>query len=243
MSQNRYPQKTPAEYRMEEEYLAQNGTRRVPIVVCVDCSYSMRQNQRLQKVMEGLHAFRQEMENDRIACDTVELCLVQFSGEAARVVCDFATPDVLQLPDTLATEGETPLADAVNLALEMIEQRKARYADYGISYYRPWMVIIGDGDETRSDRQLQETARRLRAEYDAKHLNVLCVIVGDDSQVRNESSSLRSLSPDGKVHFLRDLKFCEFFGWFSRSIHKASMSMSGEELLYEPTGDWAEILG
>ena len=61
-------------------------------------------------------------------------------------------------------DGGTPLADAVELALENLEERKRRYEDNGISFYRPWLVVIGDGVETGSFKQLEETARKLKEE-------------------------------------------------------------------------------
>lgn len=239
MKQGRYPIKSAREYRIEEEEIARNASRRAPIIVCVDRSYSMRQQRRLEKVMEGLETFRSDMMADPIAQDSVELCLISFGGTMARVECDFATADRIHFPK-LEASGETPLADAIDLALENLQHRKVRYEDNGISFYRPWLVLIGDGDETQSSAQLEEAAHRLKREYDEKHLNVLCIIVGDEDRV--EYGSLLRLAPDGKVHYLRDLKFREFFGWLSRSLKKAGQSMSGEELKYEPTGSWSERL-
>ena len=142
----------------------------------------------------------------------------------------------------LEADGETPLADAVSLALENLERRKQRYEENGISYYRPWLLIIGDGDESRPSKQLDEMAQTLKEESDKKSLNVMCIMVGDEAMARRESGSLLRLAPDGEVRYLKDLKFREFFAWLSRSIQKTSQSMSGEEIYYEPTGDWAEIL-
>lgn len=237
----RFPEKTAELYRLEEAELADNGSRRAPIVVCVDCSFSMRKEHRLERVMDGLKDFCRDMNRDALARDSVEMCLISFGGSHASVECDFATPDHITLPQ-LEADGETPLADAVSLALENLELRKERYEDNGISFYRPWLVIIGDGDESRSSKHLDQMVQKLKEESDEKHLNVLCIMVGDEAMVRRESASLLRLSPDGTVQYLRDLKFREFFGWLSRSIQKTSQSMSGEEIYYEPTGDWAEIL-
>ena len=98
-----------------------------------------------------------------------------------------------------------------------------------------------EGVYTKQVKELNEAAALLKEESDAKHLNVLCVTVGDER--RMEYASLMKLAPDGKVHYLRDLKFKEFFSWLSRSIEKTSQSMSGEEVYYEPTTQWGEILG
>lgn len=237
---SKFPKKTPQEYLLEEEELCRNSERRTPITVCIDCSYSMRQQRRLVKVMEGLKQFCLDMAADTVANQSVELCIISFGGDMAVVERDFTAPDHMKLPELMA-DGETPLADAVKTALVNLEKRKHRYADNGNSYFRPWLIIIGDGDETRSAAELEEAAAILKEESDNKHLSVLCVTVGDKENMKCDS--LLKLSPDHKVHYLQDLKFQEFFTWLSRSIQKSAMSMTGEEVYYDPTTTWGEILG
>lgn len=190
-------------------------------------------------MLEGLQKFRREMAADLIACQSVELCLISFGGDQAVVERDFTPPDRLEISHLIA-DGGTPLADAVMTALENLEKRKIRYDDNGNSYYRPWLILVGDGDESGSSQALDRAAAVLKAESDAKHLSVLCVTVGDEDKI--ECSSLMKLAPDGKVQYLRDLKFGEFFSWLSRSIQKTSQSMSGEEVYFAPTTSWGEIL-
>ena len=57
-----------------------------------------------------------------------------------------------------------------------------------------------------------------------------------------ECASLLKLAPDGRVQYLRDMKFREFFSWLSRSIEKTSQSLQGEEVYYEPTSTWGEVI-
>ena len=235
----KFPVMTPEQYIAQEEELSSNSETRAPIIVCVDCSYSMRQHHRLEEVMKGLDGFCRDMARDRIACQSVELCIISFGGTMARVERDFTAPDRIQLPQ-LTAAGETPLADAVMTALEILERRKELYRDNGNSFYRPWLILIGDGDETRSSKELSQAAALLKQESDAKHLSVLCITVGDED--RMSCASLMKLSPDGKVQYLRDLKFREFFSWLSRSIQKTSQSMSGEEVHYEPTTTWGKVI-
>ena len=237
---SKFPKKTPQEYLLEEEELCRNSERRTPITVCIDCSYSMRQQRRLVKVMEGLKQFCLDMAADTVAKQSGELCIITFGGDMAVVGPDLYGPDHMKLPELMA-DGETPLADAVKTALVNLEKRKRRYADNGNSYFRPWLIIIGDGDETRSAAELEEAAAILKEESDNKHLSVLCVTVGDKENMKCDS--LLKLSPDHKVHYLQDLKFQEFFTWLSRSIQKSAMSMTGEEVYYDPTTTWGEILG
>lgn len=238
----RFPEKTPEVYRIEESDLASNPEARTPVTICVDCSYSMRQQRRLERVMEGVDSFCRDMARDPIARDSVELCVVSYGGAMARVERDFATTDrILEsgIPQLEASEA-TPLADAVKTALQNLELRKGRYRDNGITWYRPWLILIGDGDESQSPRELAQAAELLKEESDAKHLSVLCITVGDEEKM--ECASLMRLSPDGKVQYLRDMKFKQFFAWLSRSIEKTTQSLNGEEVRFEPTTTWGEVL-
>ena len=58
---------------LEEEELAQNTENRTPVIFCLDCSFSMLQQRRLERVMEGLKEFCQEIFLDLLGHYT-ELC-------------------------------------------------------------------------------------------------------------------------------------------------------------------------
>lgn len=236
---DRYPQESVEEYLLDERELATNPSVRVPIILCIDCSFSMRQQARLKRVMEGVERFCDEMKKDMVARDSVELCIISFGGEQACIKCDFKSMERFQLPE-LEADGETPLADAVELALQNLNLRKQRYEENGNTFYRPWLILIGDGDESRSHRHLNRMAEVLKEESRNRRLNVLCIMVGEREKV--EEGSLMKLSPDGKVQYLQDLKFGAFFAWLSRSIQKTSQSMAGEEIRYEPTGTWGQVI-
>lgn len=224
---------------LEEEELVSNTENRTPVIFCLDCSFSMRQQRRLDRVMEGLKEFCRDMAKDPVAGLSVEVCVVSFGGEEPKLVMDFTSPRNIELP-TLKADGRTPLTKGIQLALDTLDARKVRYDQNGITIYRPWLIIIGDGDDTGSRKELEQMAAVLKTESDAKHLNVLCITVGDENQICY--SSLMKLSPNGKVQYLKDLKFREFFAWLSRSMEKTSRSMGHEEPLYEPTVTWAELL-
>ncbi len=230
------------QYLLDERALVENPETRVPIIVCVDCSYSMRQEGRLARVTEGLAQFCDDMAKDQIARDSVDLCIISYGGKSAEVARNFTSPAQLLsegLPE-LTADGETPLANAVSTAQEALARQLKRYSDNGISNYRPWLIIIGDGDESFDNEALRQAAAELKRESDAKHLNVLCVLVGNEANA--PYASLMQLSPDSRVHYLRDLRFRAFFNWLSRSIQKTSQSLSGEEIQYEETETWADVI-
>lgn len=227
------------QYLLDERMLAQNTENRTPIILCVDTSYSMKVGRRLEKVVDGLEQFCRDMAKDPVASLSAELCIIGFGNSRAELLMNFTPPALVRLPEFVAGD-ETPLSDAVRLALQTLEQRKLRYDLNGIIFYRPWIIIIGDGDDTGPRSELDRMADLLKQESDAKHLTVLCITVGDENKLA--ASSLMRLSPDGKVRYLRDLKFREFFAWLSRSIEKTSHSMGHEEVMYESKTTWGEVL-
>ncbi len=234
-----YEYSDPEEFLLNTSDLVNNANPLAPVLICVDCSFSMRQHSRLNRVLEGIESFRQDILSDPVARDSLELGIVAFGGKMAREVMPFCSAEQAKIPQLVA-DGATPLADAVRTALEVLRRRREQYQRCGNECFRPWLIIIGDDDDDMSaPGELEEMARILRREYDQKHLNVLCITVGDEEAI--QYASLARLAPDGQVYYLRDLKFREFFSWLSRSIEKTSQSMQGEEILLAPTTTWGEV--
>ena len=230
------------EFMAREEDLINNPETRVPIILCVDRSYSMSVNLRLKKTADGIRNFCKDMEADPIARDAVELCIISYGGTKAVIEHDFSSPrNTLNHFPALIPEGETPLLDAVCLARETLQKRLDQYADSEINYFRPWIIFIGDGDQTHDSGNLDAEARWLSQESDKKALNVMCVVVGSQNSL--QYNTLIALSPNHQVQYLQDLNFSDFFSWLSRSVQKNSQSLEGEELHYESTSSWAIVLG
>lgn len=243
------PKNTPREYLLEEDALSSNQEPRIPVILCLDCSYSMLQKGRLDRALQGLKQFCEDVCKDEISRDAMELCLISYGGTEAKIIQDFATVDQILahgLPELKAL-GATPLTDAVLTAMDALEARRERYRDNGVTCYRPWLILIGDDDDSDNAGLSYEDRRELTAvrdlllrETDAKHLKVMCVTVGDVARMVN--SPLRRLSPDQQVFSLRGLNFQRFFMWLSRSIEKTSQSLGGEEVFYEAEADWGDLL-
>ena len=123
---------------------AENPEPRVPCVLILDTSQSM-QGSRINELNAGLRFYKEELLADPLASKRVEVAIVTFGGDVERVV-DFVTAHKFQPPDPAAASGNTPMGQAINKALDMIEDRKAEYREHGIAYYRPWAFLITDGE-------------------------------------------------------------------------------------------------
>ncbi|HAJ18745.1 MAG TPA: hypothetical protein DCL95_01560, partial [Rhodospirillaceae bacterium] len=123
----------------------QNPENRCPVILLLDTSASMR-GEPMAELNAGLRAFHHQIMTDDLASLRIELSIIAFGGEA-RMVQDFVTMEE-EGPPHLEAGGDTPMGAAMDLALRMVDARKAVYRANGIHYYRPWIFLITDGAPT-----------------------------------------------------------------------------------------------
>ncbi|MDR0327147.1 MAG: VWA domain-containing protein [Planctomycetaceae bacterium] len=218
------------EVRMSE--LINNPSNRVPVVLCLDVSYSM-DGKPMEELNEGVRQFIKSVKEDPIASSAVELCVVTFSNDA-NVVADFRELTSFDECLTLtAIRGSTNLGAGVNLALDLLEQRKSEYQKVGVEYYQPWMVLMTDGAPT-TDTHLQAADRtnRLLAE---RKLVVFSIGIGNKANME----VLALFSGKNKPKRLKGLGFRLFFDWLSQSVTVVSQSALGDSPHLPPTSDWS----
>src|SRR5277367_1943177 len=87
---------------------ADNPEPRCPCLLLLDTSASM-EGEAMEELNRGLAAFKHELSADALAMKRVELGIVSFGP--VRVLADFHTPDLFQLP-LLDASGDTPVGAA-----------------------------------------------------------------------------------------------------------------------------------
>ena len=190
-----------------------NPEPRCACVLLLDTSGSMHGSP-IQALNEGLKAFKDELESDSLASLRVETAIVSFNSrvELEQV---FATVDALSTPN-LSANGATNTATAVNFAIDRVEERKQTYRDAGISYYRPWIVLITDGASTEGSSPMAAAADRVRQAEESKQLAFFSVgVEGAEMEELNRMGPRGALPLDG-------LAFREFFVWLSSSMTRVS---------------------
>jgi uncharacterized protein YegL len=186
----------------------------------------------IDELNAGLVAFREELMADDLAVKRVEISLVTFGP--VRKLTDFQTPDVFR-PPKLTAEGDTPMGLAIEKAVEIVRDRKAAYKQNGISYYRPWIFLISDGEPTDNWRR---AADLVRLGEQAKAFAFFAVgVEGANFDVLSRISIRQPLRLGG-------LRFREMFMWLSSSLTAVSRSRPGDEVALKnpatPDG-WASI--
>ena len=211
---------------------AENPEPRCPCVLLLDTSGSM-QGDPLEAMLAGLEAFRFDLAVDPLAARRVEVAVVAFDNRI-RVVQDFVSPDRFEIP-FLNAEGMTHVGAAIEKALEMVEERKARYRAYDVAYYRPWIFLVTDGEpQGESPHDLARATQRLPQAEAKKKVAFFAVGV--------ENANMEALAKLGSRQPLRlkGLDFREMFVCLSRSMQSVADSRPVETVKLAPTG-WAEL--
>jgi uncharacterized protein YegL len=204
-----------------------NREPRQPLVLLVDTSGSMSAD--LEDVSEGLRALRTALVGDSVARNRVEVIVVTFGG-LVTAHGDFGEAALFE-PPALTAAGDTPMAAALEQALDLIEAKKVAYKASGLDYYRPLVFLVTDGEPTDLTRW-PGAVRRVREAEHARKLVLLTVGTRTASFAR-----LRELTPDRAPLCLKEAQWGSMFQWLSRSLQARSRSRLGEEVpLEDPTG-------
>jgi uncharacterized protein YegL len=186
----------------------------------------------IDELNAGLLAFRDELMADELAVKRVEISLVTFGP--VKKITDFQTPDLFRAPK-LTAEGDTPMGLAIEKAVEIVRDRKAAYRQNGVSYYRPWIFMISDGEPTDDWRRAAEL---VRAGEQTKSFAFFAVgVEGANFDILNRIAVRQPLKLSG-------LRFREMFMWLSSSLSSVSRSGPGDEVALEnPTAPdgWASV--
>ena len=211
--------------------LISNPSPRGPCQLVLDTSASM-DGERIHALNAGVQIFIDAIKADEMACFSVELGVITAGGRV-REELPLTTACNIQNFSPLSATGNTPLGEAVELALQRLEDRKAEYKRAGVAYYQPWLVIISDGEPTDS---WQAAAQKAMSMSQSKRLVVLPIgVAGADM------GNLSQFSHRG-AKVLSGLKFRELFEWLSASMARVSASNSTSASVTLPkTDSWESI--
>ena len=215
-----------SEFDLYTEDLIENPTPRVPIVLCLDTSYSM-QGSPIRELSEGVEVFYTSIFDDEVARYSAEIAIVTFGGHVQRIA-DFGP--VEKRPElTFVANGSTPMGEAVCEALHILENRKRTYKDTGVDYYQPWVVLMTDGAPTDD---IAKAASDVVGMVNRKMLSVFPIGIGDEADM----DILSQFSPARPPLRLRGLEFRKFFEWLSASVQRVSGSTPGQDVPLDVEG-------
>lgn len=163
---------------------------------------------------------------DASAKDIIELAIIQFDSE----VTVLRKPSLIQkaeyCPSLVVRGDKTNTGEALSKAIEIVSLRKKEYKRKGLSYYRPWIILMTDGNPNPYNEIELRNLKRDIALAVSKHQFVFD-IVGIGSNLNAEF--MTSLS-GGHFHIIDKDGLTKFFSLLSASLDAVD-TISGDDLL------------
>jgi uncharacterized protein YegL len=117
----------------------------------------------------------------------------------------------------------------------MVEQAKQNLRAAGVSYTRPWMMVISDGEPTDAADVWSAAVKECREAEASKKVEVFCI--GVEGANLAKMGELSTKPPQT----LSGTKFRELFVWLSASLSAASRSRPGENIQLPSPDPWRNV--
>ena len=218
----------------------ENNAQRLPLVLCLDTSHSMLGGP-IASLNEALSEWTRELHDDVSLSYSVEVAVLTFgdAGVSAWQGPNLLSPDTRVSPFVPAHQFEPPLlkaagvtlmAEALELAMQIVAARKAELRQLGLQYYRPQICLVTDGLPTDATGHPTEAWRRvvpvLTAEQQNKRFRLYAIGVGGITDRGEEV--LRAFAPAFNAR-LQGFPFRELLQMMSASAN-AEQKGAGDEV-------------
>ena len=211
---------------------AENMEQKCLCVLVLDVSGSMR-GEPINELNVGLKEFYNDVVGNETNAQRLEISIITFNDQV-KTIQEPALADNFVMP-TLTAYGSTAMVDAVNEAIDKVEARKKWYKETGQKYYRPWIILMTDG-EPDDGQDVYGLANRIKEGMKQKHFMFMSVGVEDANM-----DTLQKLQGDGMTPMkLKGLKFSGFFQWLSASLGTVVNHAEGEKVDLSSNLDWVE---
>ena len=219
---------------------AQNLEQKCLCVLVLDVSGSMR-GDKLNSLNQGVRDFFTQIQTadgvPESLIDQLEVAIMQYDEEI-KILRDPKLLEDGELPPTLTERGSvTETVIAIEEAIKLVEDRKAFYKSTGQSYYRPWIIVMTDGEpygKKASDADIEAISQRVKQETSSKKYMIMGIGVGSDANME----VLKKMTA-GRAMALQGLKFGAFFEWLSNSLSVVASSKEGDKIdISDGTSNW-----
>ena len=211
----------------------ENYEQKCLCVLLLDVSGSM-SGSPIDELNNGLNDFYNETNLDHVTSDRLEVCIITFDSNVETIqepslLSDFSMP-------TLTTKGSTAMVDGLQAAIDKVEARKNWYRSTGQTYYRPWIVMMTDGEPDRG-QDIKGMSLKIKQDVNDKKYVFFPIGVGSANMQILDQLSAPPFSPAK----LQGLKFSQFFKWLSNSMQLITKSTEGESInLKNGINDWMD---
>ena len=101
---------------------------------------------------DALNRFKAGVCKDSQTKDILDVAIVEFN-EKYNIIQEF-TPIELMKPVELSASGRTFMSEALDVSIKMVNERSRFYRRAGTEPYKPWIILISDGQLLDSVEEL-----------------------------------------------------------------------------------------
>ena len=199
------------------------GEEHIACAVVVDTSGSMAPHAR--ELQQAIVDLADTINADDTCRGRIELCLITFDSDV-RVVQPFGPMHSFEPPRQIKCTGMTSTHQAIRVALDEVNRRKAEYNANHVSYRQPWLWLFTDGGSNDNDNG--SYAELLRLQNDRK-LSFYGVGIGSGA----DASELKSMHKNGIMLRVSQENFKAAFEFLSASLSQTSHSQPGERVVID----------
>lgn len=199
-------------------------------VLCLDTSYSMA-GAPINSLNQALQEFAQSLKGDGVAKNRIEVSIITFDS-SVECIQEPSLINEMQMP-TLQVRGTTKLVDGMRAAITKVEERKQYYRNQGVPYYRPFIVLMTDG-EPDSSQDVDGLSNEISNGINKKKFTLFAVgTEGADGAI------LKRISTPSQPLKIKGLNYPAFFEWLSNSLSEVSRSGTDEQVKFAPVDAWS----
>jgi len=202
-----------------EAQIEDNEQQRTPCILVLDCSESMRTEGRIDQLNDGLAEFERALKADDRTRDRVQVLVIRVGG-TVEIVQDWTDAEYFSAP-RLSAKGSTPLGASMRLALQKNREIKQKLNANSISYTRPWVFLITDGEP--NDAGWEDAAAETRCDIVGNHLKLWPLAVAG----ANIDTMRQFQDPSDYVYALKGANFREFFQFLKNSLRAVASAPAG----------------
>lgn len=189
------------------------------LLFLLDTSVSM-SGSRIEALNAGMNRFKQEVLKDPRTCEILQVAIMRFDADHS-LLQDFRPIKDMMKIKLSATGNATNYSPVVRDALKFINGQ-ARYLEKNSGIpYKPWIIMITDGEPTEPDINIVEVGKEVRERVNMRKVSFRSLAVGEC-----DSTALHTLSD--VVLRLDGTDFTSFFDWVNKSMYNVSVSTPGQ---------------
>lgn len=173
----------------------------------------------IKELNSALNRFKDEVLKDERTKDILDVAVVEFNDNT-NIVQEFSPIEYMQ-PVNLVANGGTTMVPAIEKAIEMVDERSRFYRRMGTEPYKPWIVLISDGEPWDS---IDAIAKEIEQMVENQKLAFWALsIPGAKNEILHKLAGRRVLNLIG-------YDFAGFFDWVNKSMRAVSQSAPGDKV-------------